>query len=244
MRDSDYAPASLYQAAAVRALPFWPDPPLLERRGGSERRAQRARFRRDHMAFFPARTAVLSSTVLEVKKQGPKLKEGLRSGWIVAPPLVYVLPCQLAVPNTTNVRTAVKRRIINVLNAGPFLGVPCARNATDYKNRCGTLQHGAANGPTAIPQGRQPLHGGDAQTTIIRRSAPPHCSFDVIKGLLHGRQCRRVAQKEKPPGEPGGKFNREALQGTDKHPKDDPGGPGEGARPSMVQISLEFLKNG
>ena len=53
---------------------------------------------------------------------GPELKEGLRSERIAAPPLVYVLPCQLAVANTNSVHQPVKRRIVNVLIEMPFAG--------------------------------------------------------------------------------------------------------------------------
>src|SRR3546814_9225546 len=51
-------------------------------------------------------------------------------------------------------------------------------------------------------------------------------------------------QKKKPPGEPGGKFNREALQGTDKHPIDGREDPGGLTEPSVDKIRRKPLING
>src|SRR3546814_14019416 len=42
-------------------------------------------------------------------------------------------------------------------------------------------------------------------------------------------------QKKKPPGEPGGTFNKDALQGTEKHPKNGWKDPGWAYRPLRDQ---------
>lgn len=70
----------------------------------------------------------------------------------------------------------------------------------------------------------QPLAARAATRPLVRGPGP---------AVPAGQQDPRIkaeAHKKKPPGEPGGKFNREALQGTDKHPKDGREDPGRAHR--------------